>query len=194
MRPSPKPYELYKHFKGNTYQIICIAKDSEDDKEKVVYQGMYEPYAIYVRDLEMFMEEVDKVKYPNAAQRYRFELIEKENSTNASSDLANKAKEYITEDKTEDIEERIEEKSENINEVEDSVTTINNGLLRFLDAESDEEKLEIITGIKEELNENILTSIELSLGMEAGDGDIMDRYREVKNFLLLKQKYERRHR
>lgn len=75
MRHIPKAYERYRHFKGNCYQILAMAKDSEDASEQVVYQQLYPPFDIYVRPLSMFMSEVDHEKYPSAAQRYRFELI-----------------------------------------------------------------------------------------------------------------------
>ena len=75
MRQIPKPYELYKHFKGDTYQVLAIAKHSETEEQMVVYQGLYGECPIYVRSLEMFMEKVDKVKYPDVKQEYRFEQV-----------------------------------------------------------------------------------------------------------------------
>lgn len=66
---------LYKHFKGNTYQVICIAKDSENLTEKVIYTNV-NTKDTWVRDKEDFLSKVDKTKYPNIEQVYRFELIE----------------------------------------------------------------------------------------------------------------------
>ena len=76
MRPNPRPQEMYRHFKGNIYQIRCLAKHSETGEMMVVYQAMYDTFQIYVRPLAMFMEEVDVEKYPDARQQYRFELLQ----------------------------------------------------------------------------------------------------------------------
>lgn len=65
---------IYKHFKGDLYLVEDIAIDSETDRKMVVYRALYEDNLLYVRDLEMFASEVDKVKYPKVKQKYRFEL------------------------------------------------------------------------------------------------------------------------
>ena len=41
MRENPRPFEIYRHFKGNQYQILTLAKDSEDGRALVVYQALY---------------------------------------------------------------------------------------------------------------------------------------------------------
>lgn len=78
-RNIPKAGECYRHFKGNRYQIIAIAKHTETEEDCVVYQALYGENGIFVRPLDMFMEKVDKEKYPDAIQEYRFELEEEEN-------------------------------------------------------------------------------------------------------------------
>lgn len=73
-RPLPEQGQKYKHFKlGKIVTIIGISRHTETEEISVVYD--YEG-TIWNRPLEMFMSEVDNEKYPEAKQKYRFELIE----------------------------------------------------------------------------------------------------------------------
>lgn len=64
----------YKHFKGTIMEVIAIAKHSETLEDMVVYKHL-EDNQIWVRPLDMFNSKVDKEKYPNVTQEYRFEEI-----------------------------------------------------------------------------------------------------------------------
>lgn len=72
----PQKGECYRHFKGNEYEVLAIAKHSETLEEMVVYQALYGEGDVYVRPLEMFKSRIDKEKYPDIDQEYRFQLIE----------------------------------------------------------------------------------------------------------------------
>ena len=65
----------YKHFKGHEVQVEIIAKDSETLESLVVYKHLGDNN-YWVRPYDMFNSEVDKVKYPNIKQKYRFEEID----------------------------------------------------------------------------------------------------------------------
>lgn len=67
---------VYKHFKGDYYIVVDIAKDSETLEEKVIYRGLYNDGPLWIRSMNNFLEEVDHKKYPNIKQKYRFELQE----------------------------------------------------------------------------------------------------------------------
>lgn len=69
----PKKGEIYRHFKGNVYEILAIAKHTETMEEMVVYHEV-DGDAVYARPLDMFVSKVDKDKYPDISQEYRFEL------------------------------------------------------------------------------------------------------------------------
>lgn len=67
---------VYKHFKGDYYLVHDIVIHSETGEEMVLYQQLYDNGQLYVRPLELFTSLVDKNKYPNVKQKYRFELQE----------------------------------------------------------------------------------------------------------------------
>ena len=55
---------IYRHFKGDYYLLVDVAKHSETGEDYVVYRKLYEDCALWVRPLDMFLEEVDQEKYP----------------------------------------------------------------------------------------------------------------------------------
>ena len=66
--------KVVKHFKGKDYLVINLAEHTETGELMVIYKALYGDYKVYVRTIEMFTNELDKVKYPNCNQKYRFEL------------------------------------------------------------------------------------------------------------------------
>ena len=49
---------VYRHYKGNYYQVICIARHSETLEDLVVYQKLYEDFSFWVRPKKIFLEKV----------------------------------------------------------------------------------------------------------------------------------------
>jgi len=67
---------IYRHFKGDYYIVEDIANHSETKGKYVVYRKLYGDNSLWLREINMFLSEVDHEKYPNVKQKHRFELQE----------------------------------------------------------------------------------------------------------------------
>lgn len=63
----------YRHFKGNLYEVIGVARHSETQEEMVVYRALYGEYGLWVRPAAMWTETVDRGGYHGP----RFQFIGK---------------------------------------------------------------------------------------------------------------------
>lgn len=70
-----KLHGVYRHFKGNYYYVENTARDSETGETVVIYRALYGGRDLWVRPLAMFLSEVDRGKYPDVPQQYRFEEV-----------------------------------------------------------------------------------------------------------------------
>lgn len=74
-----KENKTYRHFKGNIYKVLYIGYDGEDNSENpkkvVIYRANHDG-KILVRSYDNFVSKVDKEKYPNSTQEYRFEEVD----------------------------------------------------------------------------------------------------------------------
>lgn len=82
-RKIPSPGTKVQHFKRELkpegdmyyYTIIGVATDTETGEDMMVYQALYGDRKMYCRPLDIFLSEVDHVRYPDIKQKYRFEEI-----------------------------------------------------------------------------------------------------------------------
>ncbi|MDE6387654.1 MAG: DUF1653 domain-containing protein [Lachnospiraceae bacterium] len=218
MRANPKPQEMYRHFKGNIYQIRCLARHSETRELMVVYQAMYDTFQIYVRPLTMFMEEVDHVKYPDVKQKYRFELLQdiQDMEMEASAQAQNRnPEETVTESELVHTEETITESefvhaeesvaepqpyssenepSQGLSHVQtaesDEEVHIDPLVMDFLDADTYEQRLNILAALRHRITDEMINTMAVAVDLEIKDGSIEARYDEFKNCLLTLEKYE----
>lgn len=186
MRETPKPFEIYKHFKGMLYQIHGVALHSESGESMVVYQQLYAPYGLYVRPLDMFLSEVDHVKYPSVTQKYRFEKIqapayEMQNTANQNTVTeVEKLEQQITFEQSTPV---IEEEEEGFNPEIELLTP-------FFDADTYEEKLEVLVSLESKLTNSMIDTMAVCLDVEIKEGDIPTRFVELKNCLLTMEHFE----
>lgn len=60
----------YRHFKGNLYEVIGVARHSETQEEMVVYRALYGEYGLWVRPAAMWTETVDRDGYHGPRFQY----------------------------------------------------------------------------------------------------------------------------
>lgn len=188
----PKPHEIYKHFKGNLYQIVTIAEHSETGEQLVIYQAMYGDFKTYARPLAMFTGEVDRAKYPEVKQRFRFEL----QGADADRQLreTDHAEQVVPMTETAEMTEApVTEPAEQSYtapvDAEDE-PALDPMVLEFLDADSYEQRLNILAGLHHRITNDMITTMAISCDIEVNDGDPEERYEELKNCLLTMEKFE----
>ncbi|MBP3927793.1 MAG: DUF1653 domain-containing protein [Clostridium sp.] len=175
MNQIPRPGEKYRHFKNKLYQIVAIARHSETGEEMVVYQALYGDFGVWVRPLSMFMEKVDRVKYPEAAQEYRFERIPEGMSS---------------EEEVTSKEEVASEEGLEIVDLEEEETPMHPLLLEFLDAESAEEQLAILQKMKGKVGQREVDSICFCLDVKPMTGELDLQLESIKKYIRMRQHYD----
>lgn len=203
MRHNPKPQEMYRHFKGNIYQIRCLARHSETGEMMVVYQAMYDTFQIYVRPLAMFMEEVDRAKYPEAKQRYRFELLQDMDGAELSEPAAPQTPAQPRpqtqaqpqtpaqpKPQTQMQPQTLAQSQIPAQTVDSEEVNIDPLVMDFLDADTYEQRLNVLAALRHRITDDMINTMAAAVDLEIKDGDVEARYEELKNCLLTFEKYE----
>ena len=173
---------FYRHFKDKLYQVKGTAIHSETKEKMVIYQGLYGSYEMYVRPYDMFLSEVDHIKYPDVVQKYRFELIDIKTGKSLEADY---------EENNQNMEsEKLEESKESEKSEESEESEEDSKLIRFLDAYDYKEKLDILTSMRGELNDGLIDIMAESIEVAVPEGDIIDRYNSLRKCLMAHTKYE----
>ena len=188
--------QFYRHFKGGLYQVMAIATHSETKEKMVVYQALYGDYGIYVRPYDMFASEVDHEKYPKVKQVSRFtqvhpEEIEEESDKVEVPDLTLELDESMEPEQSA-VEEEPKKMSEDqpAQEKQDVSGGINPILLEFLDADTLEEKMHIMTFYRNQMDEALLNSIAISLDLVVDKKGLQETYDEIMNCLSMMKHFE----
>ena len=214
----PRPQEIYKHFKGNLYQIITVAEHSETGEKLVIYQALYGDFKIYARELGMFTSKVDRSKYPNAAQEYRFELQNLQASQLApqsvqasqwSTQASQPAPQAIQTSQPAPQAAQVSQWSAQadrqatqaarasqpssasfMDEVTEAEANLDPLILEFLDADDYEAKLNVLAALHHRITDDMITIMAVASDVEVEEGDLEDRYSQLRNCLLTLEKYE----
>ena len=198
MDRTPKPGELYRHFKNKLYQIITVAQHSETGEKLVIYQALYGDFKTYARPLDMFVSEVDHQKYPDADQVYRFEKVVPEQKAESEQKVVPEQK-AESEQKVEPEQKAVTQQKEGCRnagsqaisqENNDNAEQINPGLLEFLDAETFDEKYNVLVSMRDNIDDKLIDDIAVVMDVVIPEGKLMDRYDDLKNTIRTRQRYE----
>ena len=163
---NPKPGEFYLHFKDRLYQVLTVAEHSETGEELVIYQALYGGFQTYARPLKMFVSPVDREKYPNVCQEYRFQLTE-QNPPDSQREEPRGAK-----------------------QVSAPKLTAEENMMAFFDAETREEKYQILLEMRGEVTDRMINNMAVVLDVVIEEGPLDQRYEELKTCVRTFQKYE----
>ncbi len=172
----PEPNEIYQHFKGNLYRIVTLATHSETGEAMVVYQALYGDFQVFVRPLSMFVSEVDHEKYPQVQAKYRFTLVPQIMGKPSGAPVGETGSpKACAEDSPEEAEEEL---------------NLDPMLVEFLDADTYEDKLNILVGLHSRITDDMLNTMAVSLDLELEEGELEERYMTLKNCIVTLEKYE----
>lgn len=163
---NPKPGEIYLHFKEKLYQVLTVAKHSETGEKLVIYQALYGGFETYARPFELFVGPVDKEKYPDVRQAYRFQLTE-------PIPDAGQGKEPQGAEKVSVPKPTAEEK-----------------MMAFFDAGTMEEKYSILLEMRGDVTDRMINNMAVVLDVVIEEGPLDQRYEELKTCVRTFQKYE----
>lgn len=187
MQHMPVPHEIYRHFKGNLYQIVTLAEHSETGEALVIYQALYGEFKTYARPLSMFMEKVDKVKYPEADQEYRFEVVKAVMERQEEPEMPAAVKDTVAAKVTDkDID---KDKDKDADSAEEPLN-LDPMVIEFLDASTYEERLNILAGLHHRITDDMINVMAMATDIEVKPGDVEERYIELRNCLMTLEKFE----
>ena len=211
MERTPRPNEIYQHFKGNLYRVVTLAKHADTGQMLVIYQALYGSFEVFARPLADFTGKVDREKYPDAAAEYRFTLLpqivgqaseadrlemrqEPDTAQPQSSGAENPEagnRRQTEPDSTPVQEQTAPTKGTDMQpQDEQEEPALDPMLLAFLDADTYEEKLAIFTDMSGRVTDDMLTTMAVSMDIDLKEGELMDRYEELKNCIIMREKYE----
>lgn len=211
---TPRPQEIYRHFKGRLYQVLTLARHSETGEVLVVYQALYGDYAVFARPLSMFCSEVDAVKYPGAMQKERFQLWKGSEEAHAlfagespvtgsretrakqtEGERQTRAKQPEEDRQTREMQpdgifSQKEKPAEPAVQAAEEEVQLDPRLLRFLDANRMEEKMEILDSMQGDVTDEMIDIMAISLDTEIVSGEASERIAALRETIQMRLRFE----
>ena len=199
----PRPQEVYRHFKGNLYQIITLARHTETEEELVIYQAMYGDFRIFARPLHQFLSPVDVIKYPDAGQKYRFQLMRPVSEELRKPPVREPAPGFLRPEAapTEEgilrspeaegakggvsqgiMDKTIEEEARELH--------MDPRVIAFLDADTIERRIAIVDDLHATITNEMIDVMSMAIDCKIDGTDPEERYHVLRDFLKTRQRFE----
>lgn len=185
-----KPGAIYRHFKGNRYEIVTLARDCEDGSIQVVYKALYPPYDVFVRPYSQFVEELNPAVYPNATQKYRFEK-------EAGDNVAVGKRQFVGNlpglEEEPSAPEGVVENARPVLEYEERHQPegqIEPGLERFLNCEKHEDRIEVLKELEGKITDRMFALMFASLDFPMPAGNAEEKYKTLLKRLQIMDEFD----
>lgn len=213
----PQPGDIYRNLNGELFRIITLAEHADRKEALVVYQALDKDMRVYALPLEAFSDGEDAGKekrfillpavgtapvatseaagYSRISETgvlpVRNETAHEVQTRPTQGGSAPEAKEQPAQSGNGPEAKEQSERSQQEAEVQmPEEFVLDPGLLAFLEADSYEKKLEIYASLAGRADESMLNTIAISLDLELSGDTLEDQYANLKNCLLMLEKYE----
>lgn len=157
---------------GGYYQIVALAKERTSGKEIIVYQQLFQPFTVFAETAEDFFGRIREEKAQMSSAKDGETICETKKETHTGCET-----------KCETFQGR--ETSRETGEPE-----IHPQFRRFLDAKGNEERIEVLKGMRDIVDNTMINSMAVLLDTEIKDGPIGERFDELLEFMQMKGRYE----
>ena len=186
-RQAPVEGQIYKHFKGSLYRIVTIAVHTETSDKLVVYQSVEKPERVFARPLDMFMSEVDRLRYPLVKAKYRFTLLVE---ATEEEECESEAEEPEVEEPDIDSEALTATEDDNATFKENGELVLDPYVEAVLDEKEFSKKIENFEFLRGKCTEDMLVTIAISLDIQLMEGTVEEKYAQILKTLRMHEKYE----
>lgn len=177
-RRIPGPGEMYVDQEGKPYQILCVAEHFDTEEKMVVYQALYGTFEFLIRPLGIFMRKMERTQKMTVSEEH--------------SSMKGKSREKI------DFDTKKPGKEQEISRPDKTITAYSQAreeqadpaLLEFLDADTLEEKYQVIKNLQHSITDRLIDDFAVTLDLVIPDGRLDDRYQQLLSSVRTMQKFE----